>query len=184
MVATAPNTGPQSSIITIIEPVSARGSPKDCVVADAVAFEPVSTPVFPANREINREFCRTRPLCMILKVDTRAKSKAFSQIPYAIEQGIILAEQGILAQEQGILPGQNQNHHRMRFSVRTTGLAPGSANRKHQIAPRPWRTSSPLRSGLGFRYTQRPFRTSKLGVDQHLKNLEAVIVASDIRYLG
>jgi hypothetical protein len=27
-----------------------------------------------------------------------------SQIPYAREQGIILAEQGILAQEQGILP--------------------------------------------------------------------------------
>src|ERR1039457_3884194 len=23
----------------------------------------------------------------------------------------------------------------------------------HQIAPHPWRTSSPLRSGLGFRYT-------------------------------
>jgi hypothetical protein len=56
----------------------------------------------PANREINREFCRIRPLCEILKADTRANSKAFSQIPYATEQGIILAEQGILAQEQGI----------------------------------------------------------------------------------
>src|SRR5262245_34537378 len=32
--------------------------------------------------------------------------------------------------------------------------APGSADRKHQIAPHPWRTSSPLRPGLGFRYTQ------------------------------
>ena len=29
---------------------------QDCVVADAVGFEPVSTPKFPANREINREF--------------------------------------------------------------------------------------------------------------------------------
>jgi hypothetical protein len=28
------------------------------MVADAVAFEPVSTPEFPANREINREFLR------------------------------------------------------------------------------------------------------------------------------
>jgi hypothetical protein len=28
----------------------------DCVVADAVGFEPVSTMEFPANREINREF--------------------------------------------------------------------------------------------------------------------------------
>jgi hypothetical protein len=27
-----------------------------------------------------------------------------SQIPYATEQGIILAEQGILVEEQGILP--------------------------------------------------------------------------------
>jgi len=35
-----------------------RKSPhmQDCVVADAVAVEPVSTPKFPANREINREF--------------------------------------------------------------------------------------------------------------------------------
>jgi hypothetical protein len=28
----------------------------DCVVADAVAVEPVSASYFPANREINREF--------------------------------------------------------------------------------------------------------------------------------
>jgi ketosteroid isomerase-like protein len=32
----------------------------NCVVADAVQVEPVSTPKFPANREINREFCRLR----------------------------------------------------------------------------------------------------------------------------
>jgi hypothetical protein len=29
----------------------------DCVVADAVDLEPVSASKFPANREINREFC-------------------------------------------------------------------------------------------------------------------------------
>src|ERR1035437_9760513 len=58
----------------------------------------------PANREINREFCRIRPLCTILKVDRRANSKACSRIPYVTEQGIMSAEQGILAQEQGILP--------------------------------------------------------------------------------
>jgi hypothetical protein len=29
---------------------------QDCVVADAVQVEPVSTLKFPANREINREF--------------------------------------------------------------------------------------------------------------------------------
>ena len=78
----------------------------DCVVADAVAVEPVSAPKFPANREINREFCRIRSLCEILKVDMRANSKAFSRIPCATEQGIISAEQGIPAQEQGILPSK------------------------------------------------------------------------------
>jgi hypothetical protein len=30
----------------------------DCVVADTVAVEPVSQVEFPANREINREFCQ------------------------------------------------------------------------------------------------------------------------------
>ena len=74
----------------------------DCVVADAVAVEPVSTPKFPANREINREFCRIHPLCEILNADTRAISKAFGRIPYATEQGIISAEQGFLTQEQRI----------------------------------------------------------------------------------
>jgi hypothetical protein len=77
------------------------------VAADAVPVEPVSTQV-PANREINREFHRIRPLGAILKADTRAISKAFSQIPYATEQGIISAEQGILAQEQGISPAKTE----------------------------------------------------------------------------
>jgi hypothetical protein len=75
----------------------------DCVVADVVGFEPVSTPNFPANREINREFRRIRPFCAILKADTRENSKACKENPYAKEQGIISVEQGILAQEQGIL---------------------------------------------------------------------------------
>jgi hypothetical protein len=33
----------------------------DCVVADAVTYEPVSIPKFPANREKNREFFNFRP---------------------------------------------------------------------------------------------------------------------------
>ena len=72
------------------------------MVADAVQVEPVSTPKFPANREINREFRRIRTFCTNLKADTRANSKASSEIPYSGEQGIISAEQGILVQEQGI----------------------------------------------------------------------------------
>jgi hypothetical protein len=78
------------------------------MVADAVAFEPVSAAKFPANREINREFRRIRPPCKILKPDTRTISKAFSQIPYETEQGIISAEQGILAREQGVLSVKSQ----------------------------------------------------------------------------
>jgi hypothetical protein len=39
---------------------------------------------------------RIRLLSAILKADTRANSKACSEIPYSAEQGIISAEQGIL----------------------------------------------------------------------------------------
>ena len=46
------------------------------MVADAVPVEPVSTLKFPANREINREFCQIGPLGAILKADTRANSEA------------------------------------------------------------------------------------------------------------
>jgi hypothetical protein len=65
------------------------------VAADAVLVEPVSTPKFPANREINREFRRIRQLGAILKADTRANSEACSEIPYSTEQGIFAKEQGI-----------------------------------------------------------------------------------------
>ena len=53
----------------------------ECVVADAVAFEPVSTLKFPANREKNREFHQIRALGAILKADTRANSEACSEFP-------------------------------------------------------------------------------------------------------
>jgi hypothetical protein len=92
------------------------------VVADAVTYEPVSILKFPANREKNREFHRIRVLGAILKADTRANSKAFSQIPYATEQGIISEEQGILAEEQGFClrkpkssPGEVFGTHRATY---------------------------------------------------------------------
>jgi len=66
------------------------------LVADAVIVEPVSTPKFPANRDINREFRQIRLLCEILNADTRAISKAFSQIPYATEQGILPTKSKII----------------------------------------------------------------------------------------
>jgi hypothetical protein len=55
-----------------------------------------------AQQGSNREFHRIRLIDAILKADTRAKSEACSEIPYAKEQGIISAEQGIPTQEHGI----------------------------------------------------------------------------------
>jgi len=71
-------------------------------MADAVTYEPVSAPKFPANREINREFRQIRLLGAILPADTRANSKACSEIPYSAEQGIFAKEQEICPREQGI----------------------------------------------------------------------------------
>ena len=81
---------------------------RDCVVEDAVAFEPVSTRNFPANREINREFFNFTPAC---DLDARIRpmiSGLLSQIPYSMEQRNISAEQGILIQEQGIFSVESQ----------------------------------------------------------------------------
>ena len=75
----------------------------DCVVADAVIVEPVSTPKFPANREINREFGRIRPRRRFTVVSRQTNSMLCSRIPYANKQGFDLTEQGLSTQEQGIL---------------------------------------------------------------------------------
>ena len=62
---------------------------------DPVPIGPVCAGKFPANREINREFRRIRLLSAILKADTRANSKASSEIPYPTKQGIFAKEQGV-----------------------------------------------------------------------------------------
>ena len=80
----------------------------DCVVADAVAVEPVSTTKFSANREKNREFFNFGPDRGLEHPVRPLISGLLSKIPYAIEQGIISAEQGILALEQGILPTKSE----------------------------------------------------------------------------
>jgi hypothetical protein len=66
------------------------------LVVDVVIVEPVSTPKFPANRDINREFRQISSLCEILNADTRAISKAFGKIPYATEQGILPTKSKII----------------------------------------------------------------------------------------
>ena len=51
----------------------------DCLADDAVRCEPVSAVKFPANREINREFCRIRPSTAILMRNQRADSIAYDR---------------------------------------------------------------------------------------------------------
>ena len=75
----------------------------ECVVADAVACEPVSVSEFPANREKNREFYKITALRAPVTANNVTITKVLTGIPYALEQGIILAEQGNLARVQGIL---------------------------------------------------------------------------------
>src|SRR5664279_2545448 len=50
----------------------------------------------PCYRDINRESRQIRLLCEILNADTRAISKAFGQIPFATEQGIIPTKSKII----------------------------------------------------------------------------------------
>jgi hypothetical protein len=71
------------------------------MVADAVDLEPVSVSEFPANREINREFCKIQRSATNLRSRTRANPMACSEIPYSAEQGIFAQEQGSCTQEQG-----------------------------------------------------------------------------------
>jgi hypothetical protein len=56
---------------------------------------------FPANREINREFCGNRPSAGILTPNRRANSMVCNQIPYATEQGIFKRVSGKIFQGTG-----------------------------------------------------------------------------------
>jgi hypothetical protein len=71
------------------------------MVADAVEVEPVSAPLFPANREKNREFNEIRTSRTLEAGNNAVVTGLSVRIPCAAEQGIISAKQGILAREQG-----------------------------------------------------------------------------------
>ena len=69
---------PQSPPIADYLPISERlPSSKECVVADAVAIEPVSAPQFPANREKNREFCNFGTISRIRSAQEARDFRAF-----------------------------------------------------------------------------------------------------------
>jgi hypothetical protein len=72
----------------------ARALSADCVADDAVSCEPVSAFRFPANREINREFCKIGSIRRNFVSDQRAHSMPYSGIPCATEQGIFKCVSG------------------------------------------------------------------------------------------
>jgi hypothetical protein len=74
----------------------------EALAVDAVRIEPVSTFKFPANREINREFCKIGPSTPIFESNQRADPIAYSRIPYATEQGISERVSGNFFQVTGI----------------------------------------------------------------------------------
>jgi hypothetical protein len=59
---------------------------------------------FPDNREFNREFFKFGPFSAILVYNRQANSIACRKIPYATEQGIIVAEQGNWTSDQFFEP--------------------------------------------------------------------------------
>jgi hypothetical protein len=62
------------------------------MVADAVVVEPVSTPRFPANREINTEYFNSKHSSHLRWLTSPMISLILSKVPYATEQGIISAK--------------------------------------------------------------------------------------------
>jgi hypothetical protein len=73
------------------------------MVADAVVVELGCAPLFPANREKNREFNKIAASGALEIRNSVALAGLSVKIPYPTKQGIISLEQGSLAQEQGIL---------------------------------------------------------------------------------
>ena len=62
---------------------------------------------------------------------------------------------GASAPDPAILCSLLQRHQNASvIGQRCAGLSPGSADWNHKFTPDPWRASSPLCPGLGFRYTQ------------------------------
>jgi len=77
-------------------------------MAGAAVQSPPALPVFPANREFYREFCKIAASGAPETVNNDVITGLPMRIPYSLEQGIILADQGILARKQGIFIGRNR----------------------------------------------------------------------------
>ena len=90
------------------------------MVADAVAVEPVSTPKFPANREINREF-RGFGRCSAEQVSTPTSNfNGLHSIPYTKEQGVFLKRTGKFIPGSGKLRPFNSDQPARHFTLHET----------------------------------------------------------------
>ena len=95
---------------------------------EAVLIEPVSTSNFPANREINREFCEFRPSCTILAPNQGGHSMACRIIPYAMEQGHNRGVTGNFFQRTG------NYRHPIRYTAPPMTFSPGKWPRLTRVA--------------------------------------------------
>src|SRR6266536_2655071 len=98
------DTGPQEwrGTARFVRPPTVRSGRRDWLAEDAVGCQPVSNPNSLLNREINREFCRFRRSAAILASSRRANSKTCSEIPYAMEQGILFQRTGEFSRQNRV----------------------------------------------------------------------------------
>jgi hypothetical protein len=82
----------------------------DCVVADAVAVEPVSAWKFPPNREKYREFCSNERNSRAVAIKKSRQVGTLDEIPCATEQGILGDVTGKHFRKLGIYPNLAFGH--------------------------------------------------------------------------
>ena len=85
-------------------------------MADAVTYEPVSTAKFPANREINREFCRIRLLCAILKPTCEQNHGLAAKFPTQRNREFLQRNREFARENRDSERAIEQSHSRMIFS--------------------------------------------------------------------
>jgi hypothetical protein len=84
-------------------------------VADAVAVEPVSASKFPANREINREFCQFCPYLQPALLDSRNDFASLRRNSLPIRAGNISQGTGKLQPKNSDLKTQSRSQQRTPF---------------------------------------------------------------------
>ena len=103
----------------------------EILVVDAVAVEHVSTPAFPANREINREFCKKRGFWHAGEPKYRSNDRELDEYSLFNGTGNYFDGTGNSYARKGNFFAKSPSHHWMTFSVHTA------------IKPRPARAAAP-----------------------------------------